>query len=63
MYAALWRILPGPRWARVLQCLVLLLVVVAVCFQWLFPAISPHLPFTDNTVGAAPAPGRAPWST
>ena len=62
MYAALWRRLPGPRWARVLQCLVLLVVVVAVCFQWVFPAVSPHLPFTDNTVGAAAAVDRAPWS-
>ena len=62
MYAALWRVLPGPTWVRVLLCLVLLLVVVAVCFQWVFPAISPHLPFTDNTVGAGAAPGRAPWS-
>ena len=62
MYAAVWRVLPGPRWARVLQCLLLLLVVVAVCFQWVFPAISPHLPFTDNTVGAAAGPDRARWS-
>lgn len=62
MYAALWGLLPGPRWARVLQCLVLVGVVVAVCFQWVFPAISAHLPFTDNTVGAASGLGRAPWS-
>ena len=61
MYAALWRHLPGPAWARTLQCLVLLLVVVAVCFLWVFPAVSDHLPFTDNTVGAAAAADRAPW--
>ena len=51
MYAALWRHLPGPRWARALQCLLLALVVVAVCFLWVFPAVSPLLPFTDSTVG------------
>jgi hypothetical protein len=51
VYAALWRILPGPRWARALQCLVLALLVVAVCFVWVFPAVSPLLPFTDSTVG------------
>ena len=50
MYAALWRSLPGPTWARALQCLVLALVVVAVCFLWVFPAVSPLLPFTDSTV-------------
>ena len=51
MYAALWRALPGPAWVRVLLCLVLLVAVVGVCFTWVFPAVSPHLPFTDNTVG------------
>ena len=51
MYAALWRTLPGPTWARVLQVLVLVALVVAVCFAWLFPAVSPLLPFTDSTVG------------
>ena len=62
MYAALWRFLPGPRWAKTLQCLVLFGLIVWVLFQWVFPAVSPLLPFTDNTVGAAGATGRAPWS-
>lgn len=61
MYAALWRLLPGPRWLKALEVLVLLLLVVWVLFEWVFPVVSPLLPFTDNTVGAAPAPGRAPW--
>jgi hypothetical protein len=60
VYAALWHLLPGPPWAKALQCLVLVALVVWVLFSWVFPAISPLLPFTDNTVGAAPAPGRAP---
>lgn len=51
MYAALWRSLPGPGWARAVQCLVLVAVVVAVCFTWVFPAVSPLLPFTESTVG------------
>ena len=53
MYAALW---------RAVLCLVLVLAVVAVCFDWLFPLVSEHLPFTDNTVGAGGARRRAPWS-
>ena len=32
MYAALWRHLPGPAWARGVQCLVLAFIVVAVAF-------------------------------
>ena len=51
MYAALWRHLPAPRWAKVAQCLVLAGLVVAECVAWVFPAVSPLLPFTDSTVG------------
>ena len=54
MYAALWRALPGPRWLKAVEALVLLVLVVAVLFQWVFPAVSPLLPFNDNTVGGAP---------
>lgn len=50
MYAALWRILPGPRWLKVVQALVLVGVVLAFCFLWLFPRISQYMPFSDNTV-------------
>lgn len=56
MYGPLWRLLPGPTWAKVLQVLVLLVAAVAFCFLWLFPKISPHLPFSQNTVGAAAGP-------
>ncbi|PKW26905.1 hypothetical protein [Phycicoccus duodecadis] len=51
MYAALWRALPGPRWLKALECLVLLAVVVAVLFQWVFPVVAELLPFNENTVG------------
>ena len=51
MYAALWRALPGPGWARAVQAAALVLLVVAVCFQWVFPWLEPLLPFTDVTVG------------
>lgn len=51
MYAALWRALPGPTWAKGLQALVLLGAVVTVCFLWVFPWLAPLLPFTDVTVG------------
>lgn len=50
MYAALWRVLPGPVWLRVALLTVLALAVVAACFTWVFPAIAPFMPFTDVTV-------------
>ncbi|GGL40242.1 hypothetical protein H9L10_13820 [Phycicoccus endophyticus] len=50
MYAALWRILPGPVWAKVLQCLVLAALAVVVLFHWVFPALAEAVPFNGNTV-------------
>ena len=50
IYAAIWRALPGPLPVRILLAVVLLVVVVAFCFLWLFPRIAPVMPFNDNTV-------------
>ncbi len=56
MYGWLWRHLPGQVALRVLQVVLLVAVVVAVCFLWVFPAVAPHLPVSQQTVGeAAPA--------
>ena len=57
LYSALWRALPGPAPAKLLQALVLLAAVVAFLFLWLFPRVAPLMPFNDNTVGAAPTGG------
>lgn len=51
MYAAMWRILPGPTWAKVLQCLALLAAVTALLLYWVFPLAEPHLPFDQIIVG------------
>lgn len=53
MYGWIWRHLPGPLLVRVLMALVLVVVVVAVCFQWVFPAIAPYMPFNQTTVDAS----------
>ena len=53
MYGPLWRILPGPTWAKLLQVLVLIVAAIAFCFLWLFPRINPYLPFSQNTVDSA----------
>lgn len=61
MYAALWRLLPGPWPVKALACLILLCAVVAVCFVWVFPAAAPYMPFNDNTVSpgsSSPGPSR-----
>jgi membrane protein YdbS with pleckstrin-like domain len=50
MYGSLWRFLPGPWPVKVLLALVLVTLVVAVCFLWLFPAVATYMPFNDNAV-------------
>ena len=51
MYGWIWRHLPGPRPVRALVVVLLLAGVLVVCFGWVFPAISPLMPFNDTTVG------------
>ncbi|WP_194288707.1 hypothetical protein [Ornithinicoccus halotolerans] len=51
MYAALWRALPGGTAARVVQVLVLLVLAVAVLFQWVFPLLADWLAVDDATLG------------
>ncbi|WP_200837496.1 hypothetical protein [Ruania rhizosphaerae] len=53
MYAAIWRILPGPKAVKALLSLILVAAVVAVLFLWVFPAVAPYMPFNDQTVGAS----------
>ncbi|MBN9326059.1 MAG: hypothetical protein J0I87_03965 [Cellulomonas sp.] len=51
MYAWLWRHLPGPVWVRVLISAALAAAVLTACFLWVYPAIAPHMPFNQTTVG------------
>ncbi|MBT2484087.1 MULTISPECIES: hypothetical protein [unclassified Microbacterium] len=41
MYAALWRLLPGPAWLRVIIVLILLAAVLYGLFWYVFPWVSP----------------------
>lgn len=50
MYAALWRVLPGPTWARLTQVTVLAALVTVVLFTWVFPALTTWLSLVDVTV-------------
>ena len=50
MYAALWRVLPGPWWVRVLILLVALVVVAAALVFWVFPWIDQLISVQEVTV-------------
>jgi hypothetical protein len=50
MYSALWRVLPGPTWARVLMLVLSATILVLVLFEWVFPWISEMLPYQEQTV-------------
>ncbi|MDY6142633.1 MAG: hypothetical protein SPI14_00270 [Arcanobacterium sp.] len=51
MYGLLWRALPGPKWLKVIELIILALAVVAVLFNWVFPWIVANTGIIDNTVG------------
>ncbi len=50
MYAWIWRSLPGPLWARILMALALVLLVLYILFEWVYPWLAPLLPFQQQTV-------------
>lgn len=50
MYGALWRILPGPVWVRVLILVVLAAVVLAALVIWVFPFVDELVAPQDVTV-------------
>ena len=50
MYGALWRILPGPAWVRILELLVLLAIVLFVLVEWIFPWLNTFVNVNDVTV-------------
>jgi hypothetical protein len=50
VYAWLWRHLPGNRWVRSLECLVLAVGVVALLFLVVFPWLDPRLPWEQTGV-------------
>ncbi|GHF21344.1 hypothetical protein [Pseudolysinimonas yzui] len=50
MYAALWRILPGPWWVRLLILLVAAAAVVTALVLWVFPVIDQMVAPQDVTV-------------
>ena len=50
MYGALWRILPGPPWVRVLILVVLVAAILTACVLWIFPWVEHTFFMEDSTV-------------
>jgi uncharacterized BrkB/YihY/UPF0761 family membrane protein len=51
MYAAIWRVLPGPVWLRVLLALALLAAVLFALATWMFPWVDSIVNNQEATVG------------
>jgi hypothetical protein len=52
MYAALWRILPGPTWVRALILAVATVALLAALAFWIFPFVQEVVAPQDVTVGS-----------
>lgn len=48
MYGWIWRHLPGPRWLKVIQALVVAAAVVLLLFEVVFPWVGGTWHFTGN---------------
>jgi hypothetical protein len=51
MYGALWRILPGPVWLRILILIAVFVVVLWALVTWVFPWVDSLLGPQEGTVG------------
>lgn len=50
MYAALWRVLPGPWWVRLLILLVAAGAILTALVLWVFPVVDQMVSPQDVTV-------------
>ena len=51
MYGALWRLLPGPIWLRILFMILLVVAALYALVTWVFPAVDSLLGPQEGTVG------------
>ena len=51
MYAALWRVLPGPIWLRIVFVVVLIAAVLFALATWVFPWVDQIITPQEATVG------------
>ncbi|TQL46527.1 hypothetical protein FB562_2049 [Homoserinimonas aerilata] len=50
MYSALWRLLPGPLWFRILLAVILVVVVLLALILWVFPWVNTFIGTPEVTV-------------
>jgi hypothetical protein len=50
MYGALWRVLPGPWWVRLLILLIAAAAILAALVYWVFPVVDQMVAPQDVTV-------------
>jgi len=53
MYAALWHVLPGALWVRILLVVILVVAVLFVLATWVYPWIDVIINNQEATVGAS----------
>lgn len=51
MYAWIFRQLPGPLWFRVILAAALIVAVVLLLMNFVFPWLSQYSPWTESTIG------------
>ena len=51
MYAALWRIIPGPLWLRITIATVATVAIVAVLMVFIFPWVDTMMSSQNSSVG------------
>jgi len=51
MYAALWRVLPGPVWVRISCVLILVAAILFALATWVFPWVDQYINNQEATVG------------
>ncbi len=54
IFPFVWNVLPGPAWLRVLLLVLLLLAVVWVLFEFVYPWVSVTFDIQDQNVEASP---------
>jgi hypothetical protein len=50
MYGALWRVLPGPWWVRLLILLIAAAAILTALVYWVFPVVDQMVAPQDVTV-------------
>lgn len=56
IFPAVWRVLPGPTWLKLLLLVVVILAAVWVLFEFVFPWISVEFGIQDQNIEQGQAP-------